>query len=209
MKKTITILFSILLIACAPTEVKEEHKKLNFDQVLAEFDAIDAQFGTNWKKEQIPNNMIPFPNLPAWTEKTLALENLTEKDTPERVLVEIRLDMISAQTSYYLGQQIGEKGQVKVSKQNETWKLDEPINCDNLEDIAKATKLYWLSYQSWINFMNNMDLLLQKDKPSREKIGSNDNRVSFYTAPFGQAEDGTKAIVKAVENSCGKTINLD
>lgn len=204
MKKYIIILLA-LLIACAPEQIeqKNETKKveMTLQNILDEFEALDAQLNTSWKQEKIPQNMIKIEALQAWTDHVLALKEIIQTDTPASVLIEVRLDMLSAQTAYYLGAEIGEKGEVILTREGENL-VAKNIKCENAEEIAKATKLYKLSVQSTITFNGNMDLLLQKSIEAREKIGTNENRPAFYESEFPSAEQRIEAIKTALKEQC-------
>jgi len=217
-KLIISILMILTLIACGNTETSTNtqiqeatlKENMSFDEALNYLDALDKEYNSSWKKEQIPTNMIRPEILGEITNKTLELEKRIEKDTPQSTLVQARLDMISAQTAYYLVQKIG--GTLNFTKENGTLQVKEPIDCNNIETIAKSTKLQYMTYQSWNNFMQNMDTLLQKNKEARYKIGINDQRISFYDSPFGKYEEMEQyfqTINQAAQQQCGKTIKLE
>lgn len=214
--KTFTIIALILLAACTPAIVEKNETNITTakpnvttQDILNEFEALDIQYNTSWKKEQIPKNMINPKTLQQWTDYTLALKKNTQKDTLASELIEARLEMLSAQTAVYLGVEIGQKGTVpSTTGENDTIIIG-TLNCDNIEDIAKATILYQMSFHSWQRFAHHMDNVLQNDIPLRTIIGVDNNKMPFYESPFNRARKKIVATEKAAREQCGFAINLE
>jgi len=212
MKKTPLLLLS-LLIACqsamlttnepTPTPKIEE---LTLSQVIDEFSVIDSQLNTTWKLEQIPDKMIAPRSIVPWTQKIEMLKALAQQGLPTE-LIEARLEMLRAQAAYYTGANI-KKGEVKLEMQDNEVKVAS-INCDNMREIAEATKLYNVAFVHWRTFFGIMDQILQKSKEAREKIGTDENRPAFYKSQFGTAQKRMQAIQDALKYECGFTLNLE
>lgn len=213
MKRYLLILL-LLLAACTQQTVTKENitekakANLSISQVLDEFDALDAQYNTTWREEQIPKNLIKPEALDQWTSHVLALRNITDQNSLAYNLIEARLDMLSAQTAIYLGLNIGEKGSVPLKKEGEEY-IPGKLTCLNVEDMAKATKLYQMAYHNWLFFGHHMDVVLEKSIETRERIGVNEGRMAFYQSPFQNAVKKIEATAKAVRDQCGVTIELE
>lgn len=203
----------LILAACTQQTVTEkvtEKAKANLSiaQVLDEFDALDSQYNTTWREEQISKKLIKPEALDQWTSHVLALRNITEKDTLAYTLIEARLDMLSAQTAIYLGLDIGEKGAVPLKKEGEEY-IPGKLNCANAENMAKATRIYQVAFHNWLYFAHHMDIVLEKSIETRERIGINAGRMAFYQSPFQDAVKKIEATAKAVKDQCEVTIELE
>jgi hypothetical protein len=210
-----TILIFLLLIACKPivqpvatSTPQATAQLLTLSQVVDEFAVLDADFNTSWHEEEIPKNLIPLEAIEPWTKRLQLMKNLTEPGSLPEMLVEARLDMLRAQISYYLGKEIGEKGEVPLKQEGINFTAGQ-INCENKNEIATATKLYSLSYKSWLEFQLALDEILQKSQEAREKIGIDEKRPAFYNSLFGTAQHKIDAIVEAMKQQCGVALNLD
>jgi hypothetical protein len=220
MKYLIPIIALVVLAACVqvPTEKNDtniiELKKtmqanLSVQDILNEFEAFDKQYNTSWKKEQIPKSMINPKALRPWTEHTIALQNITQKGTLASELINARLEMLSAQTAVYLGVEVGQKGAVPFTeKENGTFIIG-TLNCSNIEDMAKATKLYQVAFHSWERFSGHMDNVLQNDIAAREFLGVDKNRMPFYESSFQKARKKVDATAEAAKEQCGFAIKLE
>ncbi len=209
--KQYLIITLLILAACTPQTVTKENvtakANLSITQVLDEFDALDAQYNTTWREEQIPKKIIRPEALQSWTSHVLALRNITEKNTLAYELLEARLDMLSAQTAIYLGVEVGEKGSVPLKKEGEEY-LPGKLNCANAEDMAKTTRLYQMAFHNYLYFAHHMDKVLEKSVETRERIGVNKERMPFYQSSFQDAVKKIEATAKAVKEQCGVTIKL-
>jgi hypothetical protein len=208
------IVMLVLLIACTPhVEQQKENSTTNVnltvDNIFREFDALDAQYNTSWKKEHITKSMIDPKVLPQWTDYTLALKNITQKDTLASELIDARLEMLSAQTAVYLSVEIGQKGAVPYTTGENDTIIVGPLNCSNIEDIAKATKLYQVAFHSWQRFSGHMDNVLQYDVAARAIVGIDNNRMPFYESSFQKARKKIEATAKALREQCGFAIKLE
>jgi len=210
MKQYIMIAAVLLLVACTPikTETPKAKANISITQILDEFDSLDAQYNTTWRQEEIPKKMIKTEALRAWTANTFALRNATENNTLEYELITARLDMLSAQTAFYLGMEVGIKGEVLFEQQGENFTAGK-VNCTNVKEIAKETKLYQIAFHNWQDFGDHMDIVLQKSIEARQRIGVDTNRMAFYTAPFQKAIKKLDATVNAVRDQCGFAIKLE
>ncbi len=219
MKYIIPIIALIVLAACVQvpmeknaTNVSETatiHANITVQDILNEFDALDAQYNTSWKKEQIPKSIINPKALRQWTDHTLALKNITRRGTLASELIDARLEMLSAQTAVYLGVEIGRKGAVPFTAgENDTFIIG-TLNCSNIKDIAKATKLYQVAFHSWERFSDHMDNVLQNDAAAREFLGVDKNRMPFYESAFQKARKKIEATAEAAKEQCGFAIKLE
>jgi len=219
MKKIMLIIAFLLLAACKPPtpQINETATNITTDatqpllslsEVLDEFSVLDADLNTSWKKEELPKNMIPPLAVQAWTKRLKLLEDLTEKDSPARKLVQARLEMLRSQVAYYLGAEIGEKGTVPLKEENDEF-TPGFVACENVNDIEKATKLYALSLKHYLKFVQHMDNILQYSPEARQKIGIDENKVAFYSAPFNFGQKKIDATIAAVEDQCNYVITLE
>lgn len=219
MKYIIPIIAMLLLLAACTPHVEQKNEpatistttkaNLTVDNIFREFDALDAQYNTSWKKEHIPKSMINPKALQPWTDYTLALKNITQKDTLASELIDARLEMLSAQTAVYLGVEIGQKGAVpSTTGENDTIIIG-TLNCSNIEDIAKATKFYQMAYHSWQRFSGHMDNVLQYDVAARAIIGVDNNKMPFYESSFQKARKKIEATAEAAKEQCGFAIKLE
>lgn len=217
MKQVIPIIaVLVLLAACVQmpqettnaTNTTTIQANLTVNDVLGEFEALDAQYNTSWMKEQIPKSMINPKTLQQWTDRTLALKNITMKNTLASELIDARLEMLSAQTAIYLGVRIGEKGAVPLAIEEEHF-IAGRLNCNNIKEIAEATRLYQVAFHSWERFGGHMDTVLQDDIAARPILGVNNNRMPFYQSSFQKAREKIEVTAKAVEEQCGFKIKLE
>jgi hypothetical protein len=216
--KALAPILLILLAACVQVVVEENQTNatpttapqpnVTVQNILDEFEAIDAQYKTSWMNEQVPKNMIRPESLEPWTNKLLMLKNLTPKDSLAFELIEARLEMLSAQTAVYLGAQIGEKGSVPFTRTGENATIG-TLNCTNIKEIAKATKLYQVSFHSWQRFAGHMDAVLQFDIDARNKLGVDDKRMPFYQSSFQGAREKIRETAEAAKEQCGVQFNLE
>ncbi len=223
MKRYLFAITLLLLIACKPEpKINEtvnftlpeknvtppvEHY-LTLSEVIDEFSVLDADLNTTWKKEQIPGSMIQPSAVEPWTKRLKLIGDLTEKDSLPYKLVQVRFEMLRSQVAYYLGAEIGKKGVVPLKQDNETF-TPGLIDCANVEDINKATKLYYVSYNHFLKFTNLMDDILQNSDEAKQKIGTDQNRIAFYVAPFRYSQKKIDAIKAAVEDQCSYVIELE
>lgn len=214
MKEKILLIALILLTACQTTiqpatntTSNATFPKVTLTDVLEEFSMIDAELNTSWHKEEIPENMIPPEAIQPWTERLQVLQGAVEKNSAPALLIEARLDVLRSQLAYYLGAEIGEKGALLMEQNGKEFKATN-VNCENVQEIAKATKLYYLSFKSWLEFVGHMDELLQNHE-AQQKIGTNEKRPAFYKPTFADAQAKIDATVKAVEEQCRLAINLE
>jgi hypothetical protein len=181
---------------------------LSLSEVIDEFAVLDADLNTSWKQEQIPTNIIPLASIEPWTKRLNLLKDLTEKDSFAHQLIQARLEMLRSQAAYYLGAEIGEKGEVPL-KQEQTTFIAGQVKCSNVQEIDKATKLYYTSYKHYMKFFNLMDNILQNSQEGREKIGIDKTRIQFYDSHFALAPKKMDAIQAAVEEQCGYVITFE
>jgi hypothetical protein len=214
--KTITLIALIFLSACVQVAVEKNETNLTapaqpnvtVQDILNEFEALDAQHNTSWMKEQIPKSMISVEALRHWTDQLITLKNFTAKDSLAYELIEARLEMLSAQTAVYLGAQVGEKGSVPFTRSGENVTIG-ALNCTNMKEIARATKLYQVSFHSWQRFAGHMDTVLQFDMTARNKLGVDDKRMPFYQSSFQGAREKIRATAEAAKEQCGVQFNLE
>jgi len=218
MKRHLLIIAFLLLAACKPPmpEINQTATNatpatqpfLSLSEVLDEFAVLDADLNTSWKKEQLPDNMIPMAAVEPWTKRLNLLEDLTEKDSFAHKLVQARIEMLRSQAAYYLGAEIGEKGTVPL-KQEQTTFTPGLVNCENIKEIEKATKFYYTANKHYLKFFKLMDSILQNSVEAREKIGVDENRILFYDGPFAYADKKIETIKTAVEEQCGYLITFE
>ncbi len=218
--KAVLLIFLALLAACTPQPAPQENAtettpepalqaNVSVQSMIDEFDALDAQYNTTWKKEQIPKNMIKPEALQPWTDHTLALRNITPENSLAHELILARLEMLSAQTAVYLGAQIGEKGSVPISRgENDTFTAG-TLDCANAEPMAKATKLYQVAFHSWQRFAGHMDTVLQFDASVRSELGVDESRMPFYQSSFKDARQKIGAAARALEEQCRIIVKLE
>ena len=181
---------------------------LSLSEVLDEFAVLDADLNTSWKEEKIPSNIIASNAIEPWTKRLKLIEDLTEKDSLAHKLVQARIEMLHSQAAYYLGAEIGEKGAIPLKQENKTVTAGK-VECNNVQEIEKATKLYYTSYNHYMKFFDLMDNILQNSKEAREKIGIDQTRIKFYESYFAQAQKKIDATKNAVEEQCNYVITLE
>ncbi|MEM3154706.1 MAG: hypothetical protein QW165_04035 [Candidatus Woesearchaeota archaeon] len=216
--KAIVLIILATLAACAPATVEKNKTiatpapqikaNLTLQDVLNEFEALDAQYNTSWKEEHIPKKMIPAQALQPWTDRTLALRNLIPEHSLSHELIQARLEMLSAQTAMYLGKTIGEKANVPYTIMGERVTVGE-IDCANAKHISDALRLYQMAYHSVKRFMGHMDTVLQYEPGVRNKIGIDKTRMPFYESEFPYAGKRIRETAKALKEQCNVNVPIE
>ncbi len=194
MKKTALLLILTILTACMPEIQPQQNQTTNIstkDLVLNEFARLDKELNTSWHEEQLPDNMIKTEAIEPWTAQMLFLKDRisNQNDTISLKLVEARTDMLKSQLAFYLMKEIN-------------YTPTDKINCDDFETPAKAMGLLDAAHKSWLNFLKNMDVVLQ-DAEWRNLIGVDEKRPKFYKTPLHNAPKTINETVNAVKTQCG------
>lgn len=186
-------------------------------QILAEFARLDAEFGTFWREEQIPNNLIPREAIEPWTAALLfirkrleqAFEQAQEQGQADKKgfevllnLVDARVKMLEAQSAYYAAEDFGEQGKVTLRKEGWKFYINETINCDDVPLIANATAYYDASAKALKRAQYLLDLALTASKEAQELIGVNEKRPAIYKSLQGDIEMRVKLTKQALAEQC-------
>ncbi len=209
--RKILICLLVVLAACQaqePAKTTANATNITLQNVLDEFEKLDAQLNTTWKQERIPDKLIDADAIEPWTANMIFLKDRLANDELLADLVQSRIEMLRAQLAYHLMSKVGEDGVVETEGNVTHAKVIEKIDCTKIEKIQEFNRLFRLANKYYLNFVRLMDEVLQRSPEAKAAL-ADDKRIAFYDSKLGNVEARTEAIKNAVQEECGYELALD
>jgi len=175
---------------------------LSLNETLDKLDEYDAKYDTSWRNESVPDGMISVKAIDPLTRELVLLRNRLKGEKLSLNLIDARTNMLKTQAAVYLMNMLGEQGTVDMKREGQNWAVTENINCDEVDAIASGTKLHEQAFDSWLAFVNNLDIVLQMAPEMQGKIGTNENRPQFYAPVFADSRAQILAVAAALKDQC-------
>ena len=155
-------------------------ENINFMGVFNAIQALDKEYVTEWKKEQLGKYLVPLSIIGPYLAELGKIRILINETTDEKAIlfVEARIAMLESQRNFQKAIALGT-----------TAIVNERSGCKDVEVLTQGRDLYNASLQAGHKFSKNMDRILSladvKEPEVLDVIGVNLEKPRFYLSPFG------------------------